>query len=109
MNQDLQVNEWKSVWDRSGVERELRQIEFESFSTDFRGFFKKGDVNSKVIMVEKRDLYYPMYDILNFVLKRDFWSIKHLLKKIINPAQGMPILSNFNSGIHFVLQKPNCP
>jgi ubiquinone/menaquinone biosynthesis C-methylase UbiE len=41
---EMRVNEWKTVWNKSSVERELNQIRFESYANDFKKIFKKGDL-----------------------------------------------------------------
>jgi hypothetical protein len=40
----MRVNDWKTVWNKSSVERELNQILFESYANDFKKIFKKGDL-----------------------------------------------------------------
>jgi ubiquinone/menaquinone biosynthesis C-methylase UbiE len=44
MKENDKVNEWKIVWDKSSIERELNQIPFESFACDFKKIFRKGDL-----------------------------------------------------------------
>ena len=52
------------------------------------------------------DFYFPIYSYFYMILRRDIWMLKSFLKYTLNVFDSMPVLKDFGSGIHVVLQKP---
>ena len=77
------------------------------FPLNKRDILKAAEENKFVVITHgTHDFYFPLYCILYTIFRRDIWTLKSFLKKSLNVFDFIPVLKEFGSGIHIILQKP---